>query len=125
MKDLQKAINAAEDNDVIYVAEGNYLGNLDRGYIECGKFANATHDRGKFISIYGAYSTDFSKRDIIKHVTKLQPGNQKFLNPLFNLNARRAFDYTGPMGTVVIDGLVFDFGENNLYCVASMDWTIP
>ena len=36
MKDLQKAIDAAQDNDVILVAEGNYLGNLDRGYIQNG-----------------------------------------------------------------------------------------
>lgn len=116
MKDLQKAIDTAEDNDVILVAEGNYLGNLDRGYIQCGKFADATHDLGKFISIYGGYSTDFSERDIIKHVTKLQPVDQQFSAPLFNINARRPYGYTGAVGTVVIDGLVFDLGENNLYC---------
>ena len=121
MKDLQKAIDAAEDNDVIYVAEGNYLGNMDRGYIECGKFGNAQNDRGKFISIYGGWSPEFSERDIIKHVTKLQPTEQRFIAPLFNINARRPYGYNGPVGTVVIDGLVFDFGENNLYCVANPD----
>ena len=89
MKDLQKAIDAAEDNDVILVAEGNYLGNLDRGYLQSGKFADATHDPGKFISIYGGYSTDFSERDVIKHITKIQPREQKFTAPLFNVNARR------------------------------------
>ena len=31
LKDLQKAINIAEENDQILVAEGNYLGNMDRG----------------------------------------------------------------------------------------------
>ena len=66
MKDLQKAIDAAEENDVIYVAEGNYLGNMDRGYIECGKFGNAQNDRGKFISFYGGYAPDFSERDVVK-----------------------------------------------------------
>ncbi|MBO4571736.1 MAG: right-handed parallel beta-helix repeat-containing protein [Bacteroidales bacterium] len=124
MKDLQKAIDAAEDNDVIYVAEGNYLGNLDRGYIECGRFGNATHELGKFISIYGGYSTDFSERDVIRHVTKLQPTSQGFIAPLFNLNARRPYGYTGPVGTVVIDGLTFDLGENNRYCVANVDLDI-
>ena len=117
----QKAIDAAEDNDVIYVAEGNYLGNLDRGYIQCGKFADATHDMGKFISIYGGYSPDFSERNIIKYVTKLQPVDQKFSAPLFNLNARRPYNYSGPVGNVVIDGLVFDLGENNLYCAPKVD----
>ena len=121
MKDLQKAIDTAEDNDQIFVAEGNYLGNLDRGYIEVGKFGNATHDLGKFISIYGGYSTDFSERDVIKHVTKFQPTDQKFIAPLFNFNAKRPYGYTGPVGNVVIDGFVFDFGENNLYCAANVD----
>ena len=123
MKDLQKAIDAAEENDVIFVAEGNYLGNLDRGYIEVGRFGNATQDadRGKFISLYGGYSTDFSERDVIKHVTKFQPTSQKFIAPLFNFNARRPYGYNGPMGTVVIDGFVFDLGENNLYCAANVD----
>ena len=121
MKDLQKAIDAAEENDVIYVAEGNYLGNMDRGYIECGKFGNAQNDRGKFISFYGGYAPDFSERDVVKYVTKLQPTSQKFIAPLFNINARRPYGYTGPMGTVVIDGFVFDLGENNLYCVANVE----
>ncbi|MCR4565769.1 MAG: right-handed parallel beta-helix repeat-containing protein [Bacteroidales bacterium] len=120
MKDLQKAIDAASDDDTILVAEGNYLGSLDRGYIESGRFANATHDMGKFISIYGGYSPDFSERDITKYVTKLQPVDQKFTAPLFNLNARRPYGYSGPEGKVVIDGLVFDFGENNIYCVADV-----
>ena len=117
MKDLQKAIDAAEENDIICVAEGNYLGNLDRGYIQIGQFGNASHDPGKFISIYGGYSPDFSKRDVIKYVTKLQPVEQKFVAPLLNVNARRPYGYSGPVGSVVIDGLVFDLGENNIYCV--------
>ena len=93
---------------------------MDRGYLECGKFGNAQNDRGKFISIYGGYSTDFSERDVIKHVTKIQPGSQKFTAPLLNINARRPWGYTGPEGNVVVDGLVFDFGENNLYCAADV-----
>ena len=124
MKDLQKAIDTAEDNDIIYVAEGNYLGNMDRGYIQIGQFGNGQNDRGKFLSIYGGWSPDFSERDIIKHVTKLQPVEQRFSAPLFNVNARRPYGYNGPMGNVVIDGLVFDLGENNLYCKANVDLEI-
>ena len=120
LKDLQKAIDLAEENDQILVAEGNYLGNMDRGYIECGKFGSSAQSPGKFISIYGGYSTDFSERDIIKHVTKIQPVDQKFIAPMFNFNARRPYGYKGPVGNVVIDGLVFDFGENNLYCAADV-----
>ena len=121
MRDLQKAIDTAEDNDIILVAEGNYLGNLDRGYIECGRFGDSSHSLGKFISIYGGYSTDFSQRDVLKYITKLQPKEQQFVAPLFNINARRPNGYTGPMGNVVVDGLTFDFGENNLYCVANVN----
>lgn len=124
MKDLQKAIDTAEENDVILVAEGNYLGNLDRGYVESGKFGNAQNDRGKYISIYGGYATDFSERDVIKHITKIQPTSQKFTAPLMNINARRPYGYTGPVGTVVIDGFTFDLGENNRYCVANVDLEI-
>ncbi len=121
MKDLQKAIDVAEENDLIYVAEGNYLGNMDRGYIECGKFGSSAQSPGKFIGIVGGFSTDFSERDVIKHVTKLQPVDQKFIAPLLNFNARRPYGYNGPVGNVLIDGLVFDFGENNLYCAANVD----
>ena len=121
MKDLQKAIDAAEDNDVILVAEGNYLGNMDRGYIQVGQFGNGQNDRGKYLSFYGGYSTDFSERDVIKHVTKLQPTDQKFIAPLFNINARRPYGYNGPVGNVVVDGFVLDLGENNVYCVANVD----
>ena len=120
-KDLQKAIDQAADDDVILVAEGNYLGNLDRGYIEIGVFGNAQTDKGKFISIYGGYSTDFKERDVIKHITKFQPTDQKFIAPLFNWNAHRPYGYTGAMGSVVIDGFVFDFGENNIYCSANVN----
>ena len=121
MKDLQKAINAAEENDVILVAEGNYLGGMDCGYHQIGKFADATHDPGKFISLYGGYSTDFKERDVIAHVTRFQPSTEKFIAPLFNINARRPYGYSGPVGNVVVDGFVFDLGENNIYCVANVD----
>ena len=121
LKDLQKAINIAEENDQILVAEGNYLGNMERGYVESGKFGDATHEPGKFISIYGGYSTDFSERDVLRHVTKIQPTDQKFTAPLMNINARRPYGYVGPVGTVVIDGFTFDLGENNRYFVKNVN----
>ena len=121
LKDLQKAIDKAEENDVILVAEGNYLGNMDRGYVESGRFGNATHEPGKYFSIYGGYSTDFSERDVIKHVTKIQPVDQSFTAPMMNINARRAYGYSGAVGTLVIDGFVFDLGENNRYFVKNVN----
>ena len=120
LKDLQKAIDIAEDGDVINVAEGNYLGNMDRGYVEIGRFGNATHEMGKFISIYGGWDTAFTERNVIKHITKMQPTSQGFTAPLFNWNARRPYGYTGPVGNVVLDGFVFDLGENNRYFVKNV-----
>ena len=124
MKDLQKAIGAAEENDMILVAEGNYLGSMDRGYIEIGRFGNATHEPGKFICLFGGYAPDFSERDVVKYVTKIQPYDQSFIAPLLNFNARRPYGYSGPVGNVVVDGFVFDLGENNRYCVANVDLEI-
>ena len=84
LKDLQKAIDLAEEGATILVAEGNYLGNMDRGYIECGRFGNGA-DNGKFLKFYGGYSLDFS--------------------------ARRAYGDKRPAGEVVVDGFTFDGGE--------------
>lgn len=124
VKDLQKGLDLAEENDVVYVAEGNYLGNMDRGYVQVGQFGNAQNDRGKFFSIYGGWAPDFSERDVLKYITKIQPGGQSFIAPLFNWNARRPYGYNGPVGNVVIDGFTFDLGENNRYCVANVDLEI-
>ena len=47
MKDIQKAIDQASDGDVIRIARGNYLGNLDRGWIEI---------KGKYVSLEGGFN---------------------------------------------------------------------
>ena len=61
IKDLQKAINVAPEGAVIYLAEGNYLGNLDQGWVKVDKY----------ISIVGGYSDDFSQRDPLKYRTTM------------------------------------------------------
>ena len=113
LKDLQKAIDLAEEGSTILVAEGNYLGNMDRGYIECGRFGNGA-DNGKFLKFYGGYSLDFSERDPVKYITKIQP-NEKLPRSigaaLFHITARRAYGDKRPAGEVVVDGFTFDGGE--------------
>ena len=52
LKNLQKAIDSAESGDIILVAEGNYLGTLDVGYIEI---------TDKYLSLVGGYTADFSR----------------------------------------------------------------
>lgn len=56
LKDLQKAIDDAPEGAVICVAEGNYLGYLDQGWVKVNKY----------LSIVGGYSDDFSQRDPLK-----------------------------------------------------------
>lgn len=117
LKDLQKAIDLAEDGSTILVAEGNYLGNMDRGYIECGKFGTAS-DHGKFLKFYGGYSLDFSERDPVKYITKIQPNEKspRVLGAaLFHITARRGYGDNRPAGEVVVDGFTFDGGELIMY----------
>ncbi len=105
-KNLQKAIDVAEEGATIYVAEGNYFGTLDIGNI------NVT----KCVKIYGGYNTDFSTRDILKYRTLVQPdaasnGTSK---------GRGTMNITGinnPAGEIVIDGLLFDRGNSISYNV--------
>lgn len=117
LKDLQKAIDIAEDGATIYVAEGNYLGNMDRGSIECGKFGNAS-DTGKFLKFYGGYNADFTHRDPIKYVSRIQPNAtcpKTLAAAIFHITAKRAYTDKRPAGEVVIDGFTFDGGEYNAY----------
>lgn len=122
LKDLQKAIDLAKDGDVILVAEGNYLGNLDRGYIENGAFGSGA-DNGKFISIVGGFSTDFSECNPIVHITKIQPcaETSAIKSCLMNFTARHPNGYSGPKFNMVISGLTFDMGELNLYAKANVE----
>lgn len=117
VRDLQKAIDIAEDGSTILVAEGNYLGNMDRGYIECGKFGTAS-DHGKFLKFYGGYSPDFSERNPMKYITKIQPNEKSpkvIGSALFHITAKRAYGDKRPAGEVVVDGFTFDGGEVIIY----------
>jgi hypothetical protein len=66
IKDLQKAINIADEGSVICVAEGNYLGTLDQGFIELKKY----------MSIVGGYSNDFTERNPVKYKTWIRPDSR-------------------------------------------------
>ena len=104
-KDIQKAINNAVDGDIILVAEGNYLGSMDQGYLEIKKY----------ITLQGGYSSDFSQWDPVRYKTYIQPNAEcAGTNGNFGL---MDLDVTGnDQGAVIIDGIGFDKGEENLYC---------
>ncbi len=104
LKNLQKALSKAKSGDRIYVAQGNYLGLLDRGYIEIRKT----------VEIYGGYSPDFLHRDIFVYQTTMTPpattngtARNKALMEI-NIPQKEA-------KTLIIDGIIFDKGDSNGY----------
>ncbi len=104
LKNLQKAVTKAKSGDRIYVAQGNYLGLLDRGYI----------DIHKTVEIYGGYSPDFQHRDILTYQTTMTPpattngtARNKALMEI-NIPQKEA-------KTLIIDGFIFDKGDSNGY----------
>ena len=104
LKDIQKAVNDAPEGALILVAEGNYLGNLDRGYIEIKKY----------VSIVGGYSDDFSQRDPVRYQTSIRPpaeaGGTNANHGLLDIYVRGKRN-----GVVLIDGLILDKGFMNRY----------
>lgn len=105
LKDIQKAIDKAENGDIIRIAAGNYLGTLDQGYITVNKY----------LTIQGGYSEDFSTWDPITYKTYMQPTAEcAATNGNYGL---MDIDVTGNInGMLIIDGIAFDKGEENLYC---------
>ena len=110
IKDLQKAINNAPQGAVICVAQGNYLGSLDQGWVKVNKY----------LSIVGGYSDDFSQRDPLKFRTMMRPGveqeitsgNQGVLD--IRVEGKRN-------GMILIDGIIFDRGQINAYSAPLYD----
>lgn len=112
LKDIQKAIDNATDGDLICISQGNYLGNLDRGWIEI---------KGKYVSLEGGWNDDFTQRDPTKYITRMQPTVDQagsigqgllLIEVATNRNAQ-----------MVIDGIFFDLG--NLLQYMKADPTDP
>ncbi|NLA23435.1 MAG: DUF1565 domain-containing protein [Bacteroidales bacterium] len=103
-KDIQKAVDEAPEGALIRVAEGNYLGKLNAGYISIKKY----------VGLEGGYSPDFSERDPIKYRTSIQPRpEQAGTNSNYGL-----FDIYvsgNPNGRILIDGFMLDKGQMNRY----------
>ena len=102
-KNLQKAIEAAPEGASIFVAEGNYFGTLDKGNIPVTKC----------VKIFGGWSTDFTKRDVLKYRTMIQPNATS--NGTASGLGTMIIKVNNPAGEVVIDGLLFDRGNSIAY----------
>jgi hypothetical protein len=101
-KNLEAALKVAKAGDKIFVAQGNYYGLRDKGYLEAPQP----------IELMGGYASDFSKRDVTKYVTFVAPNNEsgasgrKPLLSILNVPAGSQF---------ILDGFIFDRGDQNAY----------
>lgn len=106
-KDLQAAVDKAEEGAIIKIAEGNYLGKMEQGFIEVKKY----------LTLEGGWNTDFTERDFIKYHTMIQPGvaqgGTSGAQALLEINIKG-----NPNGVITVDGLVFDMGQFNMYARA-------
>jgi hypothetical protein len=101
-KNLEAALKVAKAGDKIFVAQGNYYGLRDKGYLEAPQP----------IELMGGYASDFSKRDVTKYPTFVAPNNEsgasgrKPLLSILNVPAGSQF---------ILDGFIFDRGNQNAY----------
>jgi len=99
IKNLDKAIQVAEDFDKIYVQEGVYSGTFDVGYFEITKP----------LELYGGYNADFTKRDPVNTPSIIQTIKDKATS------SKQSIIMISETHDVVIDGFVIDMGEHNNY----------
>lgn len=112
MKDLQKAINKIKDNGengaTIRIAEGNYLGAMDAGYIEISNW----------ITLEGGWNASFTERNPMKYITRMEPTQAQLgtntSKGMVTLSKLDNTNYTVG-GTITIDGIMFNMGLENNY----------
>lgn len=117
-KDIQAVLNIIRDNGengaVVRIAQGNYLGYMNSGYIEIYNF----------ITIEGGWNSDFTQRDPLRYVTKIEPTQEQLgsngSKGVIQIN--RALDDASarrPKGTLTIDGIFINLGYENHYMPAN------
>lgn len=112
-KDIQAVLNLIRDNNengaTVKVAEGNYLGYMNAGYIEIYNW----------ITLEGGYSPDFSQRDPLKYITRIETDqSHKGTNGSKGLITLSKLDdvlSNKILGTVTIDGFMLNMGYENNY----------
>jgi len=112
-KDIQAVLNIIKDNHedgaTIKVAEGNYLGYMNAGYIEISNW----------ITLEGGYSPDFTQRDPQKYITKMEPGEEQLGTSLskgvITISGLDDVMSSDILGTITIDGFMLNMGYQNSY----------
>lgn len=100
LKNIDKAIDKSQPGDKIYIAEGVYMGTFNAGYLQSDKA----------IQLYGSWDESFSKQDIVNHPSLFQPNNESA-----GAGRKALLLFEKEVGGTVIDGIVWDMGERNLY----------
>lgn len=101
-RNIEAALKVAASGDRILVAQGNYFGLRGKGYLEAPQA----------VELFGGYAPDFSARDIVKFATTVIPdrnsgvSGRRPLLAILNVPAGSRF---------VLDGFIFDRGEQNAY----------
>ena len=113
-KDLQAVLNLirdnAEDGATIRIAEGNYLGYMNAGYVEIYNW----------VTLEGGWNAAFTERDPLKYITKMEPGQEQLGTNTSKgvIHTNRALDDVmakQPKGTLTIDGIFINLGFENNY----------
>lgn len=102
LRELEAALAASKAGDRIHVAQGNYTGLRDKGYLE------APHP----VELTGGYGSDFSSRDVVRYPTTVSPDNASAASgrrPLLSIVN------VPPGSRFVLDGFIFDRGDQNAY----------
>lgn len=100
LKNIDKAIDLSQPDDQIYIAGGIYMGTFDCGYLQSDKA----------IKLYGSWDENFTQQDIKNHPTVFQPDNKSA-----GAGRKALLLFEKEVGGTVIDGIVWDMGERNLY----------
>ena len=101
-KNIEAALKVAKAGDKICVAQGNYFGLRDKGFLEVPQA----------VELSGGYAADFSVRDIRKFPTTIIPdrnsgaSGRKPLLSVLNVPAGAVF---------ILDGFILDRGAQNAY----------
>ncbi len=100
LKNIDKAMKKVQPGDMIYIAEGKYSGTFGMGYLESDKA----------LKLYGSWDNEFKQQDIMSHPTVFQPDNAS------GGKGRKALlRFTKVVAGTIIDNIVWDMGERNLY----------
>jgi nitrogen fixation-related uncharacterized protein len=100
LKNIDKAMKMAGPTDKIYIAAGVYSGTFNVGYLQSDQP----------VQLYGSWDENFTTQDIVAHPTLFQPDNASA-----GSGRKALLLFEKEVGGTVIDGIVWDMGERNLY----------